>query len=192
MAFVRVIERISLAFGIVAMAQVMCLVGFMVYEVFCRFGLNAPNIWAFDVAYMLAGTLFYLGAAYTLKENGHVKIDFLSQRFPPTVGFVIQTLFTGVLFLPIIGVIVFSVFDKTWQAFVTQQTNYTSPWAPLMWPFYSAIGIGLLALWLQALAGLVERIMVRWRDDVAGSGPAADTTAQARTADQRDISRTNR
>lgn len=186
MAFVRVIGMISLFFGVIAGAQVMCLVGFMVYEVICRFGLNSPNIWAFDVAYMMAGTLFYLGAAYTLKENAHVKIDFLSDRFPPTAEFFIQVLFTGFLFLPIIGVITYSVFDKAWQALVTQQTHYTSPWAPLMWPFYSAIGIGLLALWLQALAGIVERIVGRARgDDAAGSSPAAITNAGPRSADRK-------
>lgn len=164
------------------MAQVLCLVAAIVYEVICRFGLNAPNIWAFDVAYMLAGTLFYIGAAYTLRENAHVKIDFLSNRFPPTVEFAIQVFFMVVLFLPIIGIITFNVFDKAWQAFVTQQTNYTSPWAPLMWPFYTTIGIGLLALWLQALAGLVERVILRTRSDGAGT----PTNARVRPVDEQD------
>ncbi len=145
------------------MAEIVCLMAAMVYEVVCRFGFNAPNIWSFDVAYMLAGTLFLLGAAYTLRNKAHVRIDFLSSRFPAGAEFWIQVGFTALLFLPILAVITAGVFDKAWEAFATRQTDYTSPWAPLMWPFYTAIGIGLTGLWLQAVAGLLQSVLSRFR-----------------------------
>ena len=154
------------------MALVLVLMAAMVYEVVCRFGLNSPNIWALDVAYMLAGTLFYLGAAYTLKADAHVKIDFLSQRFPPRVAFAIHVVFIAGVFLPIVGMILFSVLEKSWKAYSTGQTDYTSPWNPVMWPFYTTIGVGLFSLWLQALASVVERILLRLRRNGAIEHPA--------------------
>lgn len=175
MAFVRAIGRISDAFGAIAMAQVGALMGLIVYEVVCRFGFNAPNIWGFDVTYMFAGTMFYLGAAYTLKEKAHVKIDFLSERFPPGVAFVIHVAFTAGLFLPMLAFILFSAFDKAWRAFATQQTDYTSPWAPVMWPFYTTICVGLLVLWLQALADLVESILLRFRPRTPSAHSVGDS-----------------
>jgi len=176
--FVNLIGRLSHVFGIVAMIQIAFLTLAMVYEVVCRFGFNTPNIWAFDIAYMFAGTLFFVGAAYTLRENAHVRIDFLSSRFPAKVEFWIHTLFMGILLLPILGVITAGVAGKAWNAFVTQQTDYTSPWAPLMWPFYSGIGVGLVMLWLLALAGLVERIVLRCRGSDAVAGPSGITVDQ--------------
>ncbi len=47
------------------------------YEVFARYVLRAPTTWAFDVSYMLYGTLFMLAGAYALARNAHVRGDFL-------------------------------------------------------------------------------------------------------------------
>ena len=36
------------------------------YEVFVRYVLRDPTAWAFDVSYMMYGTLFMMGGAYAL------------------------------------------------------------------------------------------------------------------------------
>lgn len=154
-ALVRVIGRISAVLGGIAMAQAIVLTAVMVYEVVCRFGFNAPNIWSYDLAYMLSGTMLFLGAGYTLREEGHVRIDFLSQRLPPRLARLVEGAFLVALLLPCLAVMTWAVAAKAWAALVSGQTNYTSPWAPVMWPFYGAIAVGMAALWLQALARAV-------------------------------------
>ena len=51
------------------------------YEVVARHFFRAPTIWAFDVTYMLYGTHFMLGTAYTLMRIGHVRTDMLYQNW---------------------------------------------------------------------------------------------------------------
>ena len=51
------------------------------YEVIARYVFNAPTIWAFDVTYMLYGTLFMLGAAYALHKGAHIRTDFFWEQF---------------------------------------------------------------------------------------------------------------
>ena len=85
LALVRLIERLSGGFGIVAAAIVAPLVIATVYEVFARYLFNAPTIWAYEIAYMAMGTNFLLGAAYTLRERGHIRIDLVYARFSPRV-----------------------------------------------------------------------------------------------------------
>jgi TRAP-type C4-dicarboxylate transport system permease small subunit len=134
----------------------------MVYEVICRYVLNRPNLWSHDVSYMLAGTLFYLGAAYTLKEKAHVIVDFLSAHFPPAVKRRIDVAFYACAFLPVLAWISASTIRKAWLALIAWELNYTSPWAPVMWPFYGTIAIGLVLLWLQAAALLVSLLHTRF------------------------------
>ena len=50
-----------------SMALIMVLA--MIYEVFSRYALNSPTLWAFDISYMLNGCIFLLGCAYALKEE---------------------------------------------------------------------------------------------------------------------------
>ncbi len=51
------------------------------WEVVARHFFRAPTIWAFDVVYMLYGTHFMLGTAYTLMRIGHVRTDMLYSRW---------------------------------------------------------------------------------------------------------------
>ena len=47
------------------------------YEVFVRYVLNSPTAWALDVSFIMYGTLFMMGGAYTLSRGGHVRGDFV-------------------------------------------------------------------------------------------------------------------
>jgi len=55
----------------------------MLYEVLARYVFNAPTLWAFDISYMLNGSIFILGAAFALQQDAHVRIDFLNLNFFP-------------------------------------------------------------------------------------------------------------
>ena len=45
------------------------------YEVFSRYVLGEPTLWAFEIGYMVMGTHFLIGLAYTLRERGHAWAD---------------------------------------------------------------------------------------------------------------------
>ena len=44
---------------------------------FVRYVLNAPTSWSLDVSFIMYGTLFMMGGAYTLSRGGHVRGDFI-------------------------------------------------------------------------------------------------------------------
>jgi TRAP-type C4-dicarboxylate transport system permease small subunit len=135
----------------VAAAMAVLLVLAMMLEVFSRYVLNAPTLWAFDISYMLNGAMFIFGCAYALKIDAHVRIDFLASRLKPTVQRWINGGFYLFLFAPILGALTWTAGKRTWHAFVTAEVEHVSPWAPLIWPFYSALAIGLAALTLQVV-----------------------------------------
>ena len=154
----RTVDILTVTAARVAQVELLLLILTIVYEVFCRFGLNAPNIWSYDISYMLSGTLFLLAAGYTLRERAHVTIDALSSRLPPRILRGVHLVFYLLLFLPILGWMTVSTSSKAWDAWRHGDVNYTSPWGPVMWPFYSAIAVGLLLLWLQAAILTLEQL----------------------------------
>ena len=133
----------------VAAAMALLLVLAMIYEVFSRYVLNTPTLWAFDISYMLNGALFILGGAYALKEEAHVRIDFLASRLKPAWQRWINAAFYLCLLAPALGGLTWVASRRTLHAFASGEVEHVSPWAPLMWPFYSALAIGLAALTLQ-------------------------------------------
>ena len=63
-AVLNAIETLSLWSGRIAAMLLLPLVFAMVYEVLSRYLFDAPTQWAFEVSYMLMGTIFLLGLSY--------------------------------------------------------------------------------------------------------------------------------
>ena len=80
----------------------------VVAEVFKRYALNAPTAWVFDASNMLYGTLFMMGGAYTLAQDGHVRGDFLYGNFKPRTQASIDLVLYVVFFIPGIAALTWS------------------------------------------------------------------------------------
>jgi len=146
------IDTLSRLASWLARAVVVVLVAAMIFEVAARYFFQSPTIWAFDISYMCTGAMFVLGTAWALREDAHVRIDVLSSRFPPPVRRCVEGVAFLLVLCPIVAAIAWVAVRRTWDAWVRQEVEMVSPWAPLMWPFYAslALGLGLLALQLAA------------------------------------------
>ena len=91
------IDRLSTVIGQTFAWCIVALTGVVVYEVTVRYAFRAPTSWAYDVSYMLYGTLFMMAGAYALSRNAHVRGDFLYRNFPPRR----QAWFDLVLYIPV-------------------------------------------------------------------------------------------
>lgn len=141
-AFSRMLSRIAQLVTVVLVIS-------MIYEVVARYVFGAPTIWAFDISYMCTGTLFVLGAAYALKQDAHVRIDFLAQKMPVGLRRRIEGFVFILLVSPIFAALSKFAIERAWRAWETSEVESVSPWAPLMWPFFAILAIGLVALTLQ-------------------------------------------
>ena len=80
-ALITNIERVTRSIGILASLAIVPLVLATCYEVFSRYLLDAPTVWAYEVGYILTGSHFLLGMAYTLQKGEHIRIDIFSAAF---------------------------------------------------------------------------------------------------------------
>lgn len=154
------VDGLSTVLARLAGAVVLILVVSMVYEVGARYLFGAPTLWAFDIAYMATGVLFILGAAQALRDDAHIRIDFLSSRLPARL----QRKTEGVLLVlgltPLFASLAVVATTRALRAYISGEVETVSPWAPLMWPFYALLALGLWALALQIfVSGL--RALVR-------------------------------
>jgi TRAP-type mannitol/chloroaromatic compound transport system permease small subunit len=158
----RAIDTASEWLGRVAMVMLGMLVVAMLYEVFMRYVIGRPTEWAYDISYMLNGALFYLGAGYAMRHNAHVRIDFLSSHLPELWQARILGIALLLLFVPVMSLIAWAASRKALAAYLTSAVEEVSPWAPLVWPFYTAIAIGLVVFALQCLVESI-RFLARGR-----------------------------
>ncbi len=154
--FCAVIDRLSLVLVWIAKGCLAGLIGVTLLEVFLRYALNAPTLWSIDIAYMLNGALFLFATAYTLQSGAHIRVDFFSARFPPRVQDAINLIFYLAIIVPALGWLATVMARRFWRAYQTGELDPMSSWAPLIWPFYLVLTIGVFSLLLQVLVEAVR------------------------------------
>jgi TRAP-type mannitol/chloroaromatic compound transport system permease small subunit len=153
---VRLIERLTADIGVIAAWVVAPLIVATVYEVFSRYVLNAPTLWAYEIGYMAMGTNFLLGTALTLRDGGHIRIDVLYSHFAPKTKAVIDLLGLLILLLPISAWLTLHLWGYAYQAYLSGETTGASAWNPVVWPFRMVFFAGFAMLTLQALAEVIK------------------------------------
>ena len=106
-AFIHFADNLSAWFGKAFGWLIMLMTFGVSYEVFVRYVLNAPTPWALDVSFIMYGTLFMMGGAYTLGKNGHVRGDFLYRNWKPSTQARVDLILYFVFFFP--GVLALSL-----------------------------------------------------------------------------------
>jgi TRAP-type mannitol/chloroaromatic compound transport system permease small subunit len=126
------------------------------WEVAARYLFNAPTDWAFDMTYMLYGTLFMLGAAYALHKGAHIRTDFFWEKWSIRTKGRIDAFAYLFLFLP--GLLAFFLisFGEFWYAFKIGETSEQTPWRPILWPFKGVVPLALALLLLQGVSEFLK------------------------------------
>lgn len=75
----RVVDKVGYVFaaGIVIAALILLM------EVFLRYVLNAPTIWAHETTVFLCGIAFIFGGLYCTCRNTHIRVVIIYDHFPP-------------------------------------------------------------------------------------------------------------
>ncbi|WP_137180213.1 TRAP transporter small permease subunit [Roseomonas sp. AR75] len=150
------IDRVSSFVGKAFAWLIVGLTGAICYEVFARYLFRAPTSWAFDVSYMLYGTLFMMAGAYTLCRNGHVRADFAYRLLRPRQQAAIDLALYFLFFLPaMIGLIVFG-WDFFLQSYHQREASSVSPTGPYVWPFKFVIPAAAALVLLQGIAEIIR------------------------------------
>ncbi len=97
------------------------------YEVFVRYVLNAPTVWAFDMMVQMYGALFLMAGPYGLAQDTHVRADviyrFLQPRWQAVLDLSLYILFffPGMLALFWFG---WEIASDSWRY---QEVSWNSP-----------------------------------------------------------------
>lgn len=156
------VDRISAALGKTFAWCIVLLTGAIVYEVFARYLFRAPTAWAFDVSYMLYGTLFMMAGAYTLSREGHVRADFLYRLMPVRVQAGLDFTLYILFFFPGMIALVYFGWDFFTQSYWQNERSSISADGPRIWPFKFIIPLAGAAMILQGVAETV-RATIAWR-----------------------------
>lgn len=119
---------------------------------------TSSNAWL-ELQWYLFGAAFMLAAAYTLKQNEHIRIDiFYGTRSRRTQHWI--DLFGHVLFLmPFVVLMAWMMVPYAWQAWKIGQVS-TNAGGLMIWPARAILAAGFILLVLQGVSEIIKKIAV--------------------------------
>lgn len=156
--FIRFADSLSAWFGkAFAWLIVLMAVG-TGYEVFVRYVLNAPTAWALDLSFIMYGTLFMMGGAYTLSRGGHVRGDFLYRLWQPRTQAKVDLVLYLVFFFPGVMALILSGWKYASRSWSYAEVSINSPAGIPIYQFKTVMVAAGLLLFIQGIAQILRCI----------------------------------
>lgn len=162
LAVIRSIDRFTAWTGHLFVLFIIPLVFANVYEVFARYFLRSPTIWALDVTTMSYAALFMLGSALALLKGAHVRTDMLWEGFSDRTKGMIDSIAFILLFLPTMAVLFYISIDDFFYAISIDERSSSGAWTPVLWPLRAVIPLTAFMLSLQGVSELMKSLWA-WR-----------------------------
>jgi len=137
----------------------------LVYDTIARYGFNAPTEWSYDISYMLYGTMFMVGAAYTLLLDEHVRIGVFYDRVSRRAKAVINVIGYLIFFFPVTIAFLYYGADYAAKSWKIMEHAGVSMWSPPIYPFKTIIPISALLLFLQGTADFIRSLTLAFRGE---------------------------
>ncbi|WP_170476217.1 TRAP transporter small permease subunit [Ruegeria arenilitoris] len=116
----RPIDRFALFFGRVTMMLILLMTSVMLYEVFLRYALEAPTLWANELTLWIGGFVFLCSGLYGMQQRSHIRIFILYDVCPRWLQKIFDTIWTLVFVIFAAGL----VFGSYKQVFITKFHNW--------------------------------------------------------------------
>ena len=159
LALARLIDTLSERVGRVVIWLVLVATLISAGNALVRYALGeSSNAWL-EIQWYLFGAMFLLGAGYTLKHNGHVRIDIFYNRFGPR-GQAWIDLAGGLLFLlPMAVLLAWLAWPMFHEAWITREMSPDAG-GLVRWPVKLLLPLGFGLLALQGVAEVIKRLGV--------------------------------
>lgn len=146
--FNRVTNGMTLVTGEMAGVAIFLLAVCVVVDVFLRYAFGKPTIWINEAAGYTLLVITFLGLAYTLRENAHIKVLVVVSRLPSQIQDWMKVI-SSVVSLIVISIL----FKLTWDLFMqsveggtTSATMWDVPLAP--WQVFIPFGLAVIGVLL--------------------------------------------
>ena len=158
--FIAIVDRFTDSFGRLLAWLVLLMMLAMAAVVVLRYGLEVGSIALQESITYMHACLFMLGLAYTLKHNGHVRVDIFYQRFSSRQRAWVNSLGGIIFLLPLCLFIVGISWDFVSQSWAVREVSTEPGGIPAVFLLKTLIPIMAINLAIQALTEVLRNTLV--------------------------------
>lgn len=151
------LDHISTFVGRAVAGLCIILMLLIVWDVVMRYAFRSTYVWVQEMEWHLFALIFLWGAAYTYKENDHVRVDVFYQRWSPRTRAWIDFLGIAFFLIPFCLVIIHSSMLYTLDAWQVLEGSPDPSGLPARYLIKGAVTVGFGLLMLQGFVELIKK-----------------------------------
>ena len=144
---------------ITAIAMVLMILN-VFYDVIMRYFLRSGSIAMQEMEWHLFSVIILLGVAYTLKEDGHVRVDLIYDRLTPTKKAMINMVGAVLFILPIAILVGISSIDNAVEAYQSMEQSGDPGGLPYRWIVKALIPLSFFLLIITTIGFFIKNLCV--------------------------------
>lgn len=110
-----------------------------------------------EIQWYLFAAVVMLGASYTLKLNGHVRVDIIYSSLSDRSRLKVDIFGILVFMMPVLTFFIWLSWPFFWQSYVFGEMSNNAG-GLILWPAKLMLPLGFSLLWLQGLSELIKRV----------------------------------
>jgi TRAP-type mannitol/chloroaromatic compound transport system permease small subunit len=155
---VRTIDSISEWTGKTGRWLGVMLMLLVTYEVIMRYVFTKPSLWGYEMAVILAASLYVLAFSYAHLHRAHVRVDMIYSHLPNRGRAIIDVLGALFLFFPFIFLLTYSAGDWMVYAWSTSEKMPITGWYPPAGPLRTIVFYGIALFALQGISQFIRDV----------------------------------
>ncbi|RRQ21830.1 TRAP transporter small permease subunit [Thiohalobacter thiocyanaticus] len=156
----RILETVSEQVGRLVAWLTLAMVLVMFTVVVLRYAFDFGRIYLQESVTWMHAAVFMLGAAYTLRHEGHVRVDIFYRRFSPRTRAWVDLLGTLVLLLPVSLYLLWTGWDYVADSWAMREGSLQTGGLPAVYLLKSLLLAMPVLLLLQGLAMILLHLAV--------------------------------
>ncbi len=149
-SYVKYVDWISTKFGRLAMYGIFLMIATLLVSSITRNVINLPLSWCVEMAQFTMTAYYFVGGAYSMQLNDHVRMDLLYDRYSEKTKARIDSFTVIFLLIYLICLFIGSI-SSTIYAIEYDQRKF-SQWNPSMIPIKIIMVFGILLMLLQTVS----------------------------------------
>ena len=151
-------DRFSEFIGKVSAALMILLLINVFYDVIARYFFQASSIGLQELEWHLFASMFLLGIAYTLKEEGHVRVDVIYEKLSEKNRAWINCIGCLLFLLPFCALVIWYGYDFALESYHLNETSGDPGGLSHRWLIKSMIPLSALAVIFSGLGMLIKNL----------------------------------
>jgi len=146
--------------GNVLIAILLLMILNVFFDVVMRYMFHDSSIAMQEMEWHLFAILILFGTSYSLKENAHVRVDFLYDKFSEKTKAIINIVGTIIFLLPFTALIIYGSYAFVMDSYSVNEISGDPGGLKYLWVIKAAIPVSFTVLFLEGLNYIIKNINI--------------------------------